>query len=440
MQLTYNKFQSAMERSSERVFEKIATAIATSDNASLVSMFDDKLVMLDEATENLYLCDYTFKDGILSMSKFEDLVLTQNDDQYLNEVVSKYFDVDDDDPISVSDIMTGFNLKYKNESSSIFEEAKDRKAKKIMESSRIRAIKQVRRIRNFFNEDVKSLMEEPFMQHLSVKMDKAQDSIPTALNKVTFKSDYGEIKVNTDLGTPATELLKLRDATNAMDAMGSIAKRVGDKWKSESFRAKFEKMINRILTTESIEMGKSSVLNFLDEHKELFLLSEEKFDELIMKTTLMLGEGNTDAVLDIFHKIMESKAAKMMRIKFLNENNLTAEKLRKLNEGDDEDSDDSDEDADAPAEDDSEESGNDLDSEEVSKIIDVFNKIKDQLEDDSPEMDYVEGIISSLDNAKVSGIEDSKMKEIIDFLSSSKEAEEEEVEENDEDDEKELDL
>jgi hypothetical protein len=341
--------------------------------------------------------------------------------------------------------MTGFNLKYKNESSSIFAEAKDRKSRKIMESPRIRAIKQVRRVRNMFNEDIKSLMEEPFMQHLDVKVNNSQDSIPAALNKVTFKSDYGEIKVNTDLGSPATELLKLRDSTNAMDAMGSIAKRVGDKWKSESFRAKFEKMINRILTTESVEMGKSSVLNFLDEHKELFLLSEEKFAELIMKTTLMMGEGNTDAVLDIFTKIMESKAARMMRIKFLNENNLTAEKLRKLNEEDEDSDDDSDDDADAPADDDSEESGNDLDSEEVSKIIDIFNKIKKQLEDDSPEMDYVDGIVSSLDNAKVSGIEDSKMKEIIDFLSSSKESEDDESEEDDEDtdeddDDKELDL
>ena len=64
------------------------------------------------------------------------------------------------------------------------------------------------------------------------------------------------------------------------------------------------------------------------------------------------------------------------------------------------------------------------------------------MDDDSPEMDYVEGIISSLDNAKVSGIEDSKMKEIIDFLSSAKDEKEEEDndEDEDDDDEKELDL
>jgi hypothetical protein len=83
---------------------------------------------------------------------------------------------------------------------------------------------------------------------------------------------------------------------------------------------------------------------------------------------------------------------------------------------------------------DAEESSSDLDTEEVNKIIDIFKKIVKQLESDSPEAEYVQGLISSLDSAKVKGIEDSKMKEIIDFLSSAKAPKEEETEDDDDDD------
>ena len=57
---------------------------------------------------------------------------------------------------------------------------------------------------------------------------------------------------------------------------------------------------------------------------------------------------------------------------------------------------------------------------------DIFKKIKKQLEADSPESEYIGGLIASLDSAKVKGIEDSKMKEIIDFLSSASAPEKEE--------------
>lgn len=428
MQLTYNKFKQVVDRSSQKVFDKIAEAFSASDNAALVAMYDDKLIVLDEANEDLYLCDYTFENGVLGLLNFEEIGLTENDDSYLDEVVEKYFDLDDDEPISLSQLKTGFDLKFKNESKSIFMEAKDLKARKIMESPRIRALKGVRRVRDLFAEDIQNLMEEPFMQHLDQKLYNpniaSQETVGRDLNKVTFKHPY-PIFVNTEQGKETKELIKLKDDTNAMDAMKNLAGHLSDKWKSDSFRKKFERMINQIIQTESIELGKNAVLNFLDENKELFLLKDNLFEELITKTTLMLGEGDTDSIVAIFKKIFESKEGRLMRTLFFRENGINEEKLERINtivEAGEDDMEGDDLEA-APVDKDV---SNDLDSEEVNKILDIFKKIKKQLEADSPESEYVNGLIAALDSAKVKGIEDSKMKEIIDFLSSANAPEKEE--------------
>lgn len=437
MQLTYNKFKQAVDQSSEKLFNRIAEAVATSDNAALVAMYDDKLIVLDEENEDLYLCDYKFENGVLTMENFDEIALKENDDTYLDEVAERYFDLDDDSPITIGEMMTGFNLKYRNDSEPIINETKDRKYRKIMESPRIRAIKKVREVRNYFVEDIRNLMEESWAKHVTMKVQNSQDSIPAALSKVDFKEPY-PIKVNVDQGKPV-DMIKIKDSTNVMDAMKNLSSHLSDKWKSSAFRNKFEKMINQIMATESIELGKSAVLSFLDENKELFILSDELFEELIIKTTLMANEGDTDTVLDIFENIMKSSEAKKMKARFIKENNLTPEKIERINklteEGEEGGMETSTGDETPPAGDEaSDEAGNDLDTEQINKIIDIFKKIRKSLEDDSPEAEYVDSLVSALDSAKVKGIEDSKMKEILDFLGSTeaksgKEDEEEEVEE-----------
>ena len=433
MQLTYNKFKQIVDRSSEKVFDKITEALATSNNAALVSMYDDKLIVLDEKKNNLYLCDYVFENNILTVHNFDLISLFENDETYLDEVIDRYFDLDDETQITTQDFMTGFRLKYKNESKNIVAEAKDRKARKIMDSPRIRALKKARVTSKMYKEDIERLMEEPFMKWLDGKLYnpniKGDGSIASALADVNFETPY-PIKVNTDIGGPADELITLRDNTNVMDAMGSLASKISNLWKSDSFRDKFEKMINSIMKTESTELAQTLILSFLDENKELFVLNDNLFEEVITKTSLMIGEGNTEPIVKTFQKIIkESKQARIMKIRFLKDNNLDEGKIeeicRLVEEGE---AADNSENApastgttstatDAPA--DTSADGNNLDSEQVNKIIDIFKKIKKALEEDSPEAQYVDGLIAALDSSKVKGVEDSKMKEIIDFLNSA---------------------
>ena len=77
MHLTYNKFKQVVDNSSEKLFNKIAEAVSTSDNAALVAMYDDKLILLDEENEKFFLCDYLFENGVLTIHKFESVSLTE---------------------------------------------------------------------------------------------------------------------------------------------------------------------------------------------------------------------------------------------------------------------------------------------------------------------------------------------------------------------------
>lgn len=431
MQLTYNKFKQVVSKSSERIFDKIAKTLAMTENAALVAMFDDKLVLLDEKKEQLYLSDYIFENGILKIHNHERIKLSENDDSYLDQVVGKYFDLDDDTPISVNEMMTGFNLKFKNQSLDIITEAKDRKYQAIMESPRVKAIRTVREVKNLFKEDIDKLWEEDYMQPLSLKADNAKDAIPSTLKSVKFDYPYDVTVVNTDIGTPAPALLKIAGETNVMKAMTDLAGRVDQKWKSDSFRKAFASAIENLLKTESIELAKTTILNFLEENKELFLLDEKRMEELLVKTSLMTGETDTDSIVGVFNKIIESKAGKMMKYKFFKDNGLNEEKLSQLKtimeEGEAA--------APAPAEGEAApaegaaapaEEGEDIDWAAIEAIKGVLNKIRGKLEDDSAEAEYVDGLLGKLDKAKLQGLDKGTLKEIFDLLKPEDESEGEE--------------
>lgn len=425
MQVSYNKFKQLVDSSSEKLFDKIAEAIATSDNAALVAMFDDKLILLDEKKKDLYLADYVFENNVLTMHNFQPVELSENDGSYLEEAVSRYFDLDDESPITTRDLMTGFRLKYKNESASIFTEACDRKSKKVQKNMKIRSMKKARKARDIFKEDIAALMEEPFMKHLTLKVQGDQDSIPTALNSVAWNTSY-PISVNTDIGGPADDLITLKDNTNAMDAMKGLALKISEKWKNDAFRAKFADMISKIVQTESVELAKTAVLNFLDENKELFLLKDGMFNELVTKTTLMLGEGNTEPVLQIFQNIMESKRGRQMKNEYFQKYNITEEALDQINT----EAETSEEPTPADT---SKGIGNDLDDESVDKVISVFKKIKEAMKEkgkETPEYDFIQTIIDRLKEFKEAGTDsDSVMKDVVDFLNNAGSTEEDTAEE-----------
>lgn len=446
MQLTYNKFKQVVGKSSERIFDKIAQTLAMTENAALVAMFDDKLVLLDEKKEQLYLSDYLYENGILKIHNHEKIKLTENDDTYLDQVAEKYFDLDDDSPVSIQEMMTGFNLKFKNKNAGneIITEARDRKYRAIMESPRIKAIRTVREVKNLFTKDINKLWEEDWMQPLSLKADNAKDAIPNTLKSVKFNAPYDVTVVNTEIGTPAPGLLKIAGETNVMKAMSDLASRVDQKWKSDSFRKAFANAIEALLKTESMELAKTTMLNFLDENKELFLLDEKKLEELLVKTSLMVGETDTDSVVGVFDKIIESKAGKMMKFKFFRDNSLDEGKIQELRtimeEGEAQPAQPAAAPATpapdaAPAAEAQPEEGADIDWDQIEKIKAILNKIRGKLDDDTDEAEYVDDLLGKLDKAKLQGLDKGTLKEIMDLLKPEEESSEPDGDADDKSDE-----
>jgi len=153
-------------------------------------------------------------------------------------------------------------------------------------------------------------------------------------------------------------------------------------------------------------------------------LKDNTFNELITKTTLMLGEGNTEPVLQIFTNIMESKRGRMMKNEYFQKYNITEEALEQIGaeaEASEEN---------IPA-DTSKGIGNDLDDEAVDKVISVFEKIAEYMKEkgkETPEYDFVSGIIESLKSFKESGTDsDAVMKDVVDFLNNAGSTDEEEA-------------
>ena len=442
MQLTYNKFKQVVGKSSERIFDKIASTLAMSENAALVAMFDDKLVLLDEKKEQLYLSDYLYENGILKIHNHERIKLSENDDTYLDQVTERYFDLDDDTPISIQEMMTGFNLRFKNKNAGneIITEARDRKYRAIMESPRIKAIRTVREVKNLFTREINKLWEEDWMMPLSLKADNAKDAVPNTLKSVKFDYPYDVTVVNTEIGEPAPGLLKISSETNVMKAMTDLASKVDQKWKSDSFRKAFANTIEALLRTESVELAKTTVLNFIDENKELFLLDEKKLEELLVKTSLMINETDTDSIVGVVNKIIDSKAGKQMKWKYFRDNAITESRLtefRTIMEDDEQvaaaaapapapaaDGSAPAPDASAPPAPDAEKE--DIDWEQVEAIKGVLNKIRGKLDDDSDEAKYVDGLLGKLDKSKLEGIDKGALKEIMDLLKPEEESSEEE--------------
>jgi hypothetical protein len=197
---------------------------------------------------------------------------------------------------------------------------------------------------------------------------------------------------------------------------GNIKKKVNNMWTSESFKQDVKKLIESLSDAEDAQ---ELMEKFINQHVEILVLKENEFEDLILKTALMIGESQkADSLVDIFKDFYALEETKNSRKQFLERNSLNEE---------DEGGEDVELDVDVDVEDDEEEiKGNGkkkdkettIDEDSINKILKVMNKIKENLEEKSMESKYVESFISALEDAKVGSIGEGKLKEILDFLNS----------------------
>jgi len=427
MQLTYNQFRKVVDKSSDKLFEKFTEIFAESENAALMALYDDKMILLDEDTNNLYICDYDYSDGVLSFSNFEPLELVENDSSYLEEKVNDLFDIVNDPPVTVDELLEGFKLRFINDARMEFNEAIYNKNKKIYENPLIKVKHSLREVRDANYGMIKELLRKPFMKKLQAKLTLEQENeVVRSLNKVDFSNKKG-YKVDTNVYTYLQpDISKLDDEIKKK--MKQLAGKLAKLWKTDSFRAKFEKFIQDINQSESYEEALDVAQLFFENNKELFLVEPSRLDEIILKTALMTSSSkDANLIVEIFRSLLKHPEVKTIKEEYFDSLGVSPEDIARLmfEQEDAETEEPAKEEPSAKAD----TAADDLETEELNDIIAVFKSIRKQLEDDSDEAIYIDSIIDDLENAKAKGIEDEKMRSIINWLASAKEEEAPEEEE-----------
>jgi len=433
MQLTYNQFRKVAEKSNEKIFQKISEIFAESENAALMAMYDDKLVLLDEETGQPYVCDYDFSNGVLSFGNFEPIELIENDQSYLEEKVEDLFDIVNDPPVTTEHLLEGFRLKFFDDAKKEISEAIYNKSRMIFENPDIKIKHVLREVRDRNYALFENLKKKPFVKKLKAKLEMEDNAIAQSLNSVDFSNKKG-YKVDTNVYQSLQPDISTLD-NEIKKKMKALAGKLAKLWKTDAFRNKFEKFVFDLQQSEDMDEAIGTARLFFEDNKELFFLEPTKLDEIILKTALMSSSSkDANIMVEIFNKLLQHPAIMEVKEEYFDSLGASPEEIAHIMfEQEAEDAQDQNAENDKTSDSDKKENAaDDLEVEELNDIIAVFKEIRKQLEDESDVAAFVDNIIDDLEEAKAKGISNDRMKEIIDFLQGAKKPEEGEEEEESE--------
>lgn len=403
MDLKYSQIAQLSNFSNDRMVDVIKTKIAESENAAVSLVFDDKLIVLDEANEDFYTVDYKVEDKALKLSGWEKVRVLPDNNTRLEELSEGYFDPLNDSPVTVKDLVEAFRLKYADEPYRRLVNRTEIEKRSIVESNaKIKALNEVRKVRSYFSDDIQDILEDTKISALR-NMIRESESVQNSLTRVEFK---GPVAISLFEET-TDKIINLSAKKQSKIRSGNIRKKVKNLWTSESFKEDMTNLIDELSESEDI---KKSISQFFNQHKEVLVLDEDELEDLVLKTTLMIGETNhSDYLVNLFSDYYKLDEAKEARSDFIQRN--------RIDEADDEEVD-----VDVDVDDDEEEEKEEkkeaaIDEDSINKILKVMNKILDSLEDKTMEAKYVRSFVKALEDAKVGSIGEGKLKEILDFLS-----------------------
>jgi len=436
MQLTYNQFRKVVNKSSEKLFDKFAGIFAESENAALMALYDDKMILLDEETDQPYICEYDYTDGILSFSKIEAVALVENDETVLADKVGDLFDIENDPPVSMDEMVEGFRLRFYDNARREVTEAKDKKLRKIYENPSIRMKHNLRELRDRNHADVQELMSKPFMKKVTAKLQLEAAEAPSQfIGKVDWNPKKG-YKVDTNVYQYISPDISNLEDKEIKKKMQALAGKLYKLWKTDAFRDKFMNFKFDLKKAEDMDTAIEAAENFFEENKELFLLDPSRFEEVMIKTALMTEAKDANVIVEILKAFMQQEDVKTIKEEYYDSLGVSPEEIAQIIfEQDDEEAVDLPPEAvkepDVPEKEPKEKkskAADDLENEELKEIIATLKKIKKQIDADSEEAEFLGVIVADLENAKAKGIDDTRMKEIVDWLAGAKEPKEEEAE------------
>lgn len=406
MDLTYSQIAQASSFSNDKVVGLIKQKLAESENAAVALVFDDKLIVLDEANDKFYTVDYVIegdtRNKAIRLSNWEPVNLLADNDSRLEKLSEEFFDPYSQKEITTKELVEAFKLKHSDEPVRRLLNQVAVEKKRIVESNdRIKALREVRGAREYFTDDIAEILNDPKIKALSSKI---SESVPVqgSITKIDFRSPISVALFE----EASTKVINLEEKKQSKMRYGNIKKKVKNMWTSESFKTDLKAMIEEIAKADD---AKQVLENFVKQHVEILVLEANELEDLVLKTALMMGEAaKSDSLVEMFKEFYALEETQKMKADFISRNNIVQE------DNESEEADEPEEKA-ADAKDSKETA---IDEDSINKILKVLNKIGESLKEKTMESRYVKSFVSALEDAKVGSIAEGKLKEILDFLTS----------------------
>lgn len=427
MDLRYSQIAQLTQFSNDKMVNIIKTKLAESENVAGALVFDDKIIVLDEETEQFYSVSYNVEGRALNLSNWEKINVIPDDKTRLEDLAESYFDPTNQMEIRNKDLVEAFRLRYSNEPfRRLINQAAMEKRSIVESNSKIKALKELRKVREEFADDIASVMED---QKIKTLASAVNENSPTQhmITRINFKQPISVslFEENSD------KVINLSEKKKKKINAGNVRKKVKNLWTSESFKEDLKEAVKKL--DESDEEVKI-LESFFSNHSEILVLEENEIEDLILKTALMIGESkNAEQLTQLMRDYYKLDEIQESRKNYLSRNMLTeAEAEGDAGGGDFEfdeepEGEEGVEDTEAKPKKDKETS---IDEDSINKFIKLLNQIKEKLEEKTIQRRLVEKFVQALEDAKVGSISEGKLKEIVDFLSAiykdAKESQEEE--------------
>lgn len=270
LRMTLKEFSDVNLYNNENVAKVMEKMIAESANGILVSIFDDKLVLFDNYEEEFYSADYSFNKDEFVIENFEKIKL-ERDKTTFNETIKSFLR----DETSKEDILEAYENIF-SEAENLLSEDINRKL--LGKSNKF----------SFFNNILKAKKQVSLEEVHSTELYK--DYYKRSLEKPSQIMYYFDWKNPTKVSLVENETKNIYIATNKEKALNL--------WKQESFRKELTEAVSVLV--EDVVGGQSKLIEILQKNKDLVVLSEAEFKEVISKSLLMedVSEIN-DIVLGI---------------------------------------------------------------------------------------------------------------------------------------------
>lgn len=263
--------------SNSNIEKTIKTIVNESDNASVVAIYEDKVLLLDHKKGEFYNASYSFnpKSGIIIFEDFEEIVV-ENEESALKESIKNFFD-SDNDPENIEAIKESFEDSITNNESFlksiVSESIKGKNFAEIVDYSGLEGI----------NEDVE-IKNLPFYNSYKTRLENKP------MTSIKHFNWNGKVQVS------------LVECENGK----TINKSVKIKAKNLSKDPDFKRAAIEAFTALS-EGDDNLAVMFIEEYPGIFLLDKAERKEVIGKSLITktnLLENRTKLIKD-FEKIFE---------------------------------------------------------------------------------------------------------------------------------------